>query len=255
LILKELVEVALSLVGSGYYDVNSQVKKERRSLRKALFEGTSNGVICEVKLASPSHGDIRAGDDPLRLALGLESAGAAALSVVTQPHGFRGSIDSLARIASMVKIPVMMKDIVVSPRQVWAAKRNGADAILVIYGVAKYVGMERVKQILQLAGELGLETVLETHGVDEIREVLPLQFDILGVNNRNLEDMTVNLDVSRQALMNLPNDPRPVLFESGINSAEELRQLRRLGARAFLIGTSIMKAPDPEAKLRELLNA
>jgi indole-3-glycerol phosphate synthase len=255
LILKELVEAASSLVESGYYDVNYQVQRGRRSLKKALFEQASSNVICEVKLASPSQGDMRTRKDPVRLALELERAGATALSVITQPHGFKGSIDSLAKIAAKVKIPVMMKDIVVSPRQVKAAARSGADAVLVIYSISKYVGMERVKEILSVAGELGLETVLETHGRDEIGDVRTLEFDILGVNNRNLQDMTVDLDVSRQVLMNPPNDPRPILFESGISSPEEIRELRGLGARAFLIGTSIMKASNPTAKFKELLSA
>jgi indole-3-glycerol phosphate synthase len=255
LILKELVEAASSLVESGYYDVNYQVQRDHRSLKRALFEDARNNIICEVKLASPSQGDIQTGKDPVGLAVELERAGATALSVLTQPHGFKGSIDSLAKIAAKVKIPVMMKDIVVSPRQVKAAARSGADAILVIYSVSKYVGMDRVKDILTLAGEFGLETVLETHGRDEIGDVRALQFDILGVNNRNLEDMTIDLDVSRQVLMNPPNDPRPILFESGISTPDELRELRGLGARAFLIGTSIMKASNPTARFKELLSA
>ena len=214
----------------------------------AAFAGPGIHVIAELKKASPSEGLIRSDFDPVRLAGELESAGAAALSVLCEPHRFLGSEAYLRAACGTVRIPVLYKDFVTTPCQVAAARVAGASAVLLIAAV---LDAPRLDTLLELARELQLAALVETHDRDEIAKALDCGARIVGVNCRDLRTFRTDPSVSAELLAGIPAD-RVRIAESGLRTAEDLRALRAAGADGFLIGTTLMRAPSPGARLREL---
>ena len=204
--------------------------------------------ICECKKASPSKGLIAPEFPYLEIAKEYEAAGADCISVLTEPKWFLGSDMYLKEIASAVRIPCLRKDFTVDSYMIWEAKTLGAGAVLLIVSLLKE---ERLREFLQISEELGLSALTEVHDEAEAETAVRAGARIIGVNNRNLKDFTVDTGNSRRLREMVPED---VLFvsESGVKNAEDVAALRAAGADAVLIGEALMKAPDKKQKLREL---
>jgi indole-3-glycerol phosphate synthase len=211
--------------------------------------GTLARVIAEVKKASPSQGVIRPDFEPVAIAHTYARNGAAALSVLTDEKYFQGQLAFLESISQAVSLPLLRKDFTIDRYQVYEARVARADAILLI--VAALHG-EHLGELLQQAQELGMAAILEVHTVEELERILPLHPRVIGINNRDLQTFRTDLETTLRLLPLIPPDV-VVVSESGINGASDVARLREKGVQAFLIGESLMRAPDPGLKLRELL--
>ncbi len=214
---------------------------------KAL-SGQELAFICECKKASPSKGLIAEDFPYLRIAEEYEEAGAEAISVLTEPKWFLGSDEYLREIAGKVSIPCLRKDFTVDEYMLFEAKLLGASAALLICSILE---PEQLEDYIEICVALGLSAVVETHDEREIETALSAGARIIGVNNRNLKDFTVDMENSRRLRALIPED---VLFvsESGIRDAGDVKNARDIGADAVLIGETLMRAPDKKAKLAEL---
>lgn len=214
---------------------------------KALSQA-GMAFICECKKASPSKGVIAPDFPYLAIAKDYEAVGADCLSVLTEPKWFLGSDDYLRDIAASVSIPCLRKDFVVDAYMLYQAKLLGASAVLLICAI---LSEKQLSEYLAICDTFGLSALVETHDKAEVQMSLRAGARIIGVNNRNLKDFTVDTDNSRKLREPIPDT---VLFvsESGIKSAEDVARMRQIGADAVLIGEALMKAADKKAKLAEL---
>jgi len=207
--------------------------------------------ICEVKKASPSKGVIAENFPYLRIAQEYEAAGAAAISVLTEPEYFLGDPRYLQEIASNVKIPVLRKDFVIDPYQLYEAKIWGAQAVLLICAL---LDTDTLRSYIAIAGELGLSPLIEVHNEAEAEQALAAGAQIIGINNRDLNTFNVDLGVTTRLRKLIPAGVITVA-ESGIKSPDDIRVLKDSGIDAALIGESLMCAPDKRQFLAELRNA
>ncbi len=204
--------------------------------------------ICEVKKASPSKGVIAEDFPYLDIARDYEKAGAAAISCLTEPFWFKGSDNYLREIAHAVKIPVLRKDFTISEYMIYEAKILGAAAVLLICSI---LSESELREYMQLAKSLGLSALVEAHDERETELAVKLGAKIIGVNNRDLKTFSVDTNNSAR-LRNLVPDDRIFVSESGVKTAEDIENIRKMGARAALIGETLMRSQDKTAKLREL---
>lgn len=216
----------------------------------SAFRGEGVHVIAELKRASPSEGMIRDDFHPVELAKELEAAGAAALSVLCEPHRFLGDEGYLKAVRSAVSLPVLYKDFISTRYQIAAARAAGADAALLIAAVLDDAAL---KDLLGFASGLGLDALVETHDEREIDRAVSCGAKIVGVNCRNLRNFTTDVSLLESLVGRIP---RPCLriAESGMHTAEAVRRAKAAGADGFLVGTALMRAPSPGAKLKELIN-
>ena len=207
--------------------------------------------ICECKKASPSKGLISPDYPYLQIAKDYEAAGAACISVLTEPKWFLGRGEHLKEIAAAVSIPCLRKDFVVDAYMIYEAKVLGASAVLLICSIRTE---EELRAYISLCDELGLTALVEAHDEAEVCMAVQAGARIIGVNNRNLKDFSVDTGNSRRLRSLIPPD---VLFisESGVSTAEDVAKLREIGSDAVLIGETLMRAPDKKAKLAELRGA
>jgi indole-3-glycerol phosphate synthase len=228
-----------------------RVGRGGKRLLSALTRLDRVNVIAECKRRSPSRGVLRAEYDPVAIARGYVDAGAAAISVLTEPTFFDGSIEHLAAIRAAVDAPLLRKDFIVSEYQLLEAKAAGADAVLLIVAALR---PSELASLLASATTLGLDALVEVHDGDEVTIALTAGARIVGVNNRNLRTLEVDVEASERLIGQIPEDVVAV-SESGLRSAEDLVRLQALGYRAFLIGERFMVEADPGAALRDLLGA
>ena len=217
---------------------------------KKALSGDDISIIAEVKKASPSKGIIAEDFDYLAIAKEYEDAGASAISVLTEPYFFLGSDDYLKEIAENVNVPVLRKDFVVDEYMIWEAKALGASAILLIVSILDIV---QLKKYLDLAHDLGLSAIVEAHDGDEIMRALTVGAEIIGVNNRNLADFTVDIENSINLRRCVSGD---VIFisESGIKTKEDVARLKENDVDAVLIGETLMKCDDKKEMISEFKN-
>lgn len=231
-----------------------EVKGQALSMPKGSFtfehalRKTDISFICECKKASPSKGLIAPHFPYLQIAREYEAAGADCLSVLTEPKWFSGSSEYLREIASEVSIPCLRKDFTVDEYMIYEAKLLGAQAVLLICAI---LDKDQIQEYIGVCDQLGLSAVVEAHDENEIKAALQAGARIIGVNNRNLKDFSVNTDNSRRLRDMIP---RHILFisESGVSCPEDVAKLREIGADAVLIGEALMRAEDKKAKLAEL---
>lgn len=214
---------------------------------KALRKESLN-FICEVKKASPSKGLIAPNFPYLEIAKEYERIGAAAISCLTEPFYFQGQNSYLKEITQTVKIPVLRKDFTVDEYMIYEAKTLGASAILLICAI---LSDEQLKEYHQIATDLGLSVLVETHDEEEIKRALAIEAKIIGVNNRNLKDFTVDINNSIR-LRKLVPENITFVSESGMKNADDIRALKENGTNAVLIGETLMRADDKEEMLRQL---
>lgn len=236
----------------------SQLKEEVSKLDinddfpfKEALKDPEIAIIAEVKKASPSKGLIAEDFDYIKIAKDYEQAGASAISVLTEPYFFKGSNDYLKEIAENVSIPILRKDFTIDEYMIWEAKSLGASAILLIVSILEDV---QLKKSLDLAHDLGLSAIVETHDANEIRTAIDAGAEIIGVNNRNLADFTVDIENSIN-LRRLVSDDIIFISESGIKTAEDVRRLKENNVDAVLIGETLMRSDDKKAMIEELKNA
>lgn len=212
-------------------------------------------VIAEVKKASPSAGLIREDFDPVAIAKAYEANGAAAISCLTDEHYFQGSLDYLTQIKAAVQLPVLRKDFIVDPYQVYEARAAGADAVLLI---AECLTEPMLMDLLILATELKLSTLLEVHDLEsliQIKQHLTFPkagYTLLGINNRNLKTMTTDLSHTIDLLGEVP-DKSVLVSESGIRTNDDIKRLAEHGIHRVLVGEQLMKQDDPGVALREMM--
>lgn len=231
-----------------------KIKNQALSLPRGNFsfevalKQTDLAFICECKKASPSKGLIAPDFPYLDIAKAYEAAGADAISVLTEPEFFLGDDKFLSEIAAQVSIPCLRKDFVVDDYMIYQAKTLGASAVLLICAI---LDDKQLKNFIATCDELGLSALVEAHNEHEIKRAIDCGARIIGVNNRNLKDFSVDMDNAKR-LRELV--PREIIFvsESGIKSAEDVQKIRELGADAVLIGEVLMRAADKTAKLKEL---
>lgn len=205
-------------------------------------------VIAEIKKASPSKGVIRENFDPAAIARSYEGGGATCLSVLTDEDFFQGSDQYLQLARSVCHLPVIRKDFIVDPYQVYEAKVMSADCILLIVAALE---KQQLVDLHNLAVELGLDVLIEVHDQDELTSALTLNSKLIGINNRNLRNFEVSLDATLDLLKNIPED-RIVVTESGIHTPSDVAKMRLNKVNAFLVGESFMRSEEPGEKLKEL---
>ena len=228
----------------------------RQSPRGARFESDLGrpqrwNVIAECKRRSPSKGVLAAHYDPVAIATAYERGGATAISVLTEPMFFDGAPEHLVAVRAAVDLPVLRKDFIVDEYQLFEARALGADAVLLIVGALEQASLVALQR---RAWELGLATLVEVHDRDELTRAVDSGARVIGVNNRNLRTLAVDVEASHQLAAMLPKGVVGV-SESGLRTHADLVALGRAGYRAFLIGERFMTAPDPAAALRELIGA
>lgn len=202
-------------------------------------------VIAEIKKASPSKGVIRENFNPAEIARSYEKGGAACLSVLTDEQYFQGSAKYLKEARTAVKLPVLRKDFMIEPYQIYESRAMGADCILLIVAALE---LPRMLELETIAHDLGMAVLVEVHDSDELERALRLETPLIGINNRNLRTFDVSLDTTLDLLKQLPED-RFVITESGIFTPEDVALMRQNDVHAFLVGEAFMRQPDPGAEL------
>jgi indole-3-glycerol phosphate synthase len=222
-------------------------RPEARPFHEAIGR-TGVSVIAEHKRRSPSAGTIREGATVADIVLAYERGGAAALSILTEPFHFGGSLDDLREALAVTELPILRKDFIVDPYQLYESAAVGADAILLIVAALEPGDLY---ELLREARDLDLDALVEVHDERELEVALDVEADVLGLNNRDLTDFTVDIERTYELLSDVPAG-KTVVAESGFSSREELDELERVGVDAVLIGETLMRAPDVEAACREL---
>lgn len=256
MVLEQIVGHVREVVGLRRRETPASALRDRplfhlpcRGFEKSLG-GKSRHIIAEVKRASPSQGVIRKEFDPVKIAKDFSLNGASALSVLTEERFFQGSLSYLERIKNEVPLPLLRKDFILDEYQLLEAKSFGADAVLFIVALLDPVLLRELKD---QANSLSLDVLVEVHTEVDLECALKAGASLIGINNRDLRTFEVNLDTTGRLLPRIPAGTL-VVCESGIDSLEQIKRLEALGVHIFLIGEALMRAPDPGAKLKELLS-
>ena len=256
---REIAGLAAHPIAAG--DLRDALRRrgQQRDFLAALRQPRHGDIalIAEVKKASPSKGVICPDFDPVRIAKEYEAAGASCLSVLTDEKFFQGSLDYLRQIRAAVKLPLLRKDFIIDERQILEAIEWGADAILLIVAI---LDDARLKHFHTLATEAGLAALVEVHDEGELNRVMALGASLIGVNNRNLKTFMVDLATTENLAAKLFSSPAArhstlLVAESGIDSRADVERLARCGAKAILVGESLMRHGNIGEKARELLGA
>ncbi|MGD9014725.1 MAG: indole-3-glycerol phosphate synthase TrpC [Candidatus Omnitrophota bacterium] len=220
-----------------------------QSFIKAINKPRTISLIAEIKKQSPSRGVIREDFNPQEIAKIYQECGVQAISVLTDEDYFAGNIAFINQIKGQVKLPILRKDFIIQDYQVYESRFYGADAILLI---ADLLSKEKLLQLMDLASSLGLECLVEAHTEKELKKVLRLKVPLIGINNRNLHTLEVNLKTTEKLFVLIPKD-KVVVVESGIKSYQDVLFLKILGINAVLIGEAFMEASDIKAKVKEIM--
>jgi len=230
--------------------------KERIAQRRAPLDfaaalhGDQIRLIAEVKRASPSRGILCPDFEPVTLAARYAQGGAAAISVLTEENYFGGSLDHLVAVREVVDLPLLRKDFIFDPYQVYEAAAYGADALLLIVAI---LSQEQLTELLSLSHSLGLECLVEVHNEAEVNRAVKSGAGVIGINNRNLRTFSVDINTTRRLHPLLPRE-QIVVSESGIRSHQDVRKLKQWGINAVLIGEALVTASDIPAKMKEFLS-
>ena len=228
-----------------------------RDFKAALLSGkTHPALIAEVKKASPSKGVIRPDFDPVAIAKAYQQGGATALSVLTDQKFFQGSWENLAKVRAAVDLPLLCKEFIIYPYQIYLARSYGADAVLLI---AAILSDQDLQYFVKIAKSLSMTPLIEVHTLEELDRVLSLDdVTLVGINNRNLEDFSVDLQTTCQLFLSRRHQLQErgilVVSESGLHTSADLERVASAGAAAVLIGESLVKQPDPGFAITELFS-
>jgi indole-3-glycerol phosphate synthase len=246
---REEVASKKKLIPLSYLVKSPLLEREALSLSQSILDGS--GIIAEFKRRSPSKQVINHRDSIIEVVSGYENAGASGISVLTDTKYFGGSLDDLIQARDHLNIPLLRKEFIIDPYQIYEAKAFGADAILLIAAV---LSPEEVTLFSQLAHQLDVEVLLEVHNEDELKRSDLDHVDLVGVNNRNLKTFEVSLETSKKLSSMIPDD-KIKISESGISSVESILSLKQFGYKGFLIGENFMKSDDPGKSASEFIVA
>jgi indole-3-glycerol phosphate synthase len=258
--LKSLADNSYKALEEGAYDAKNYdfTTHNSISMKSAILSCPHAPIITEIKFASPCKGQIitQTKIDFIQLAYDMILSGSIGLSVLTQPYLFNGSIEYLAEIRKKIIVPILMKDIVVSEIQIDAAKRIGADCVLFIKAIFdQNLAESSLEKFAEYAYKKGLQILVEVHSENEFAESLKLKEyyrDLIGINNRDLNNLKIDILTTYRLLKQYDKGKNIIISESGITNADEIRYLKKAGADAFLIGTSIMESNDIALKVKQL---
>lgn len=254
-VLYKLVENSQRAINDGVYEMDERTAKSKKSILDEIRDNPHAPLITEVKFSSPSLGKIREVSDPVSIARSMIGGGATALSVLTQPHLFNGSPAYFVDIRKNVEAPMLMKDIIIDKVQIDAAEMIGADIVLLIQGIFDKGLVKEIDEFVDYAHKKNLHVLIESHTEKEFHGSLATEADLLGINNRNLDTLEIDLKTTQTILKNQKGDGRIIVSESGIDTPQDIRFLRECGANAFLVGSSIMKSRDIKGLVSSLVLA
>jgi indole-3-glycerol phosphate synthase len=220
-----------------------------KNFLESILRNGPMALIAEIKQASPSAGVIHTRADIPRIACAYQAAGACAISVLTEVHFFQGELSHLRQVKDVVSIPLLQKDFIIDPFQIYEGRAAGADAVLLI---AAMLAPEQLREFAELARSLGLVPLVEVHDEEDLKKISGLDLPLIGVNNRNLKTLGVDLETTFR-LFDRIRPESVVISESGIKRREDVKRLQQAGVKAILVGEILMRAPDPATKIRELL--
>jgi indole-3-glycerol phosphate synthase len=243
------VEAAKAMLPQAALERRARAAPPVRDFTKALCE-KKPAVIAEIKRASPSKGLLRENFDPAAIAASYEAGGAACLSVLTDHEFFQGAAQHLQAAREACSLPVLRKDFIIDPYQVYEARAIGADCILLIVAALQ---LARMRELEALAHQLGMSVLVEVHGAAELEAALGLRTPLIGVNNRDLRSFETRLETTLELLARIP-EGRIVVTESGIATHADVQRMRAQGVHCFLVGEAFMRAADPGAALRQLFS-
>jgi indole-3-glycerol phosphate synthase len=215
----------------------------------AISHHAPMAVIAEIKHASPSAGVIKEGVDLKQVACQYEKGGASAISVLTEPHFFKGKIIHLRLVKEATSLPVLQKDFIIDPFQIYEGRVSGADAILLI---AALLERGQLRDFVNLARNLSMTPLVEIHNEDDLEKTASLDLSLIGVNNRDLRTLKVDLKTTLRLKKEIPPGIK-VISESGVKGSQDVSLLREAGVDGILVGETLMRSPDPASKIRELL--
>ncbi|MGI9567446.1 MAG: indole-3-glycerol phosphate synthase TrpC [Nitrosopumilus sp.] len=253
-ILKKLVNNSQAAIDDGVYDVDANLQRTDKDFEHIIKVNPHATLLTEIKFASPSLGKIRTRADPAGIAKQMIAGGSKALSVLTQPHLFNGSPEYFMKVRQAVDVPLLMKDIMIDKVQIDTAKRIGADFILLIQSLFDKKYLKEIDEFVDYGHKKGLDILLEVHTKEEFENALKTQADLIGINNRDLDTLEIDLKTTERVLQDYEKS-RLILSESGIETPEDIQYLKKCGADAFLIGSSIMKSDNIQEQVKKLGNA
>jgi indole-3-glycerol phosphate synthase len=252
--LRKLADNSQKAIDEGIYDINYKNEKSEKNLINQIRNNKHASLITEVKFSSPSLGNIREISDPVLIAKQMVEGGAVGLSILTQPYLFNGSPEYFTKVRKQVIVPLLMKDIVVDKTQIDAAEKLGADVVLLIQAIFDKKFATDIDEFISYAQKKNLLVLLESHTKEEFINSTKTQADILGINNRNLDTLEIDLGTT-QSILKDKGEKRIIVSESGIESQKNIQFLHKCGADAFLVGSSIMKSKDIKGLVSELVLA
>ena len=253
-ILKKLVNNSQAAIDDGTYEIDIKLEKSNKDFLQIIKTNSHPTLITEIKFASPSLGKIRTLTDPSKVAKEMINGGAKALSVLTQPNLFNGSPEYFMKVRSAVDVPLLMKDIMIDKVQIDAAEKIGADYMLLIQSLFDKGYLKEIDEFVDYAHKKGLHVLLEVHNSNELQNALKTKADLIGINNRNLDTLEIDLKTTENILKEHDKN-QLIISESGINTPEDIQYLKKCGADAFLIGSSIMKSNNIEGEVKKLVSA
>jgi len=252
--LQKLADNSQMAIDSGIYEISQKLPKSKINIIESIRKNKHAPLITEIKFSSPSLGNIRKMSDQVEIAKSMIEGGAIGLSILTQPHLFNGSPEYFQKIRKTVKVPLLMKDVIVDRIQIDAAERIGADCILLIQSIFDKKLAKDIDEFISYSHRKGLMVLLESHTKKEFIKSVQTDADLLGINNRNLDTLEIDLNTTKNILKNR-KERRIILSESGIESPKDIKFLHECGADAFLVGSSIMKSKDIKGHVKKLVLA
>ncbi|HUK28891.1 MAG TPA: indole-3-glycerol-phosphate synthase [Candidatus Acidoferrales bacterium] len=255
-VLRKLIDDARNRVQSGYYNLDQDSGHEIVSFKRAIKSAERNAIIGEIKPVSLARGSLRPQIDPVNAAVQMANGGTIALSILTEPDNFGGSLENLRKVRDHVSLPLLMKDIIIHEKQIEAGRKAGADCVLLIESAFSKYPIASLTRLIRYAHESNLEVLLEVHTENEFQRGLKSEADIVGVNNRNLSTLETDLNTTLHVMARaeLQGD-KVIISESGFESAEDIRKVKSARVDGFLIGSSLMVSQDLERKVREFVLA
>ena len=252
--LQKLANNSQKAIDEGVYKISEKLPRSRQNIIENIRKNKHASLITEIKFSSPSLGNIRDISDPVDIAKLMVQGGAIGLSILTQPHLFNGSPEYFQKIRKHVSIPLLMKDIVIDKKQIDAAEKIGADCILLIQSIFDKKFASNIDEFIAYAHKKNIMILLETHTKNEFIRSVQTDADILGINNRNLDTLEIDLNTTKKILKDRKEN-RIIISESGIESTKDIKFLHESGADAFLVGSSIMKNKDIKGRVEKLVSS
>ena len=253
-ILEKLVNNSRKAIDNGVYNISESLSNSGMDLGKIIINSQHAPLITEVKFSSPALGNIRKVSDPIDIAIQMVNGGASALSVLTQPFLFDGSPEVFMKVRKVVEIPMLMKDITVDKIQIDAAKKIGADYFLLIQSIFDKKMVPEMDELIDYGHKNGVKVIVEAHTTKEFENAGKTNADIVGINNRNLDTLKIDLNTTKN-ILDKSDSSKIIISESGIESNDDIRFLHKCGARGYLVGTAIMKNDNIEQTVRGLVNS